>query len=112
VPNPERLLLPGMFVRVKLALGVAQEAITVPQRAVMRTPQGASVMVVGADGKVAVQPIKTDIAQGDSWVVTDGLKGGEQVIVDGLQKVKPGSPAKAVPADQPATAAAPSQAGK
>jgi membrane fusion protein (multidrug efflux system) len=112
VPNPERLLLPGMFVRVKLALGVAQEAITVPQRAVMRTPQGASVMVVGADGKVAVQPIKTDIAQGDSWVVTDGLRGGEQVIVDGLQKVKPGSPAKAVPADQPAAAAAPSQAGK
>jgi membrane fusion protein (multidrug efflux system) len=112
VPNPERLLLPGMFVRVKLALGVAQEAITVPQRAVVRTPQGASVMVVGADGMVAVQPITTDIAQGDSWVVTSGLQGGEQVIVDGLQKVKPGSPAKAVPADQPAAAAAPSQTGK
>jgi membrane fusion protein (multidrug efflux system) len=99
IPNPDRLLLPGMFVQVKLGLGVADDAITVPQRAVMRTPDGASVMVVGADGNVAVQPIKTDMAQGDSWIVTEGLKGGEKVIVDGLQKVKPGAPATAVPAD-------------
>lgn len=102
IPNPDRILLPGMFVQVKLALGVDDSAITVPQRAVMRTPQGASVMVVGADGNVAVQPIKTDLAQGDSWIVTDGLKGGEKVIVEGLQKVKPGMPAVPVPADSAA----------
>ena len=102
IPNPDRILLPGMFVQVKLALGVDDSAITVPQRAVMRTPQGASVMVVGADGNVAVQPIKTDLAQGDSWIVTDGLKGGEKVIVEGLQKVRPGMPAVPVPADSAA----------
>jgi membrane fusion protein (multidrug efflux system) len=118
VPNPDHLLLPGLFVKVRMALGVAQDAITVPQRAVMRTPQGATVYVVGADGNVLAQPIKTDIAQGDSWLVSEGLKGGEQVIVDGLQKVKPGAPAKAVPADQstgataPAAAAATAAAGK
>jgi len=99
IPNPDRILLPGMFVQVKLALGIADSAITVPQRAVMRTPQGAMVMVVGADGNVAAVPIKTDLAQGDSWIVTDGLKGGEKVIVEGLQKVKPGSPAVPVAAD-------------
>jgi len=99
IPNPDRILLPGMFVQVKLALGIADSAITVPQRAFMRTPQGAMVMVVGADGNVAAVPIKTDLAQGDSWIVTDGLKGGEKVIVEGLQKVKPGSPAVPVAAD-------------
>lgn len=106
IPNPDRILLPGMFVQVKLELGLAADAITVPQRAVMRTPQGAMVMVVGADGNVAAQPIKTDLAQGDAWIVTEGLKGGEKVIVEGLQKVKPGMPAVAVPADGGAAAPA------
>lgn len=106
IPNPDRILLPGMFVQVKLELGLADNAITVPQRAVVRTPAGATVMVVGDDGKVAVQPIKTDLAQGDAWIVTDGLKGGEKVIVEGLQKVKPGMPAVPVPEDGGAAAAA------
>lgn len=112
--NPDRLLLPGMYVRIRLEQGVAEDVITVPQRAVMRNPQGAAVLVVAADGKVEAQPIKTDTAQGDLWVVSDGLKGGEQVIVEGLQKAKPGATVKAVPAGQPAPGAAPAaaQAGK
>lgn len=109
-PNPERLLLPGMYVRIRLEQGVAEDAVTVPQRAVMRSPQGAAVLVVGADGKVAAQPIKTDAAEGDLWIVSDGLKGGEQVIVEGLQKTKPGATVKAVPASTGAPAQGPAQA--
>lgn len=96
VPNPDGFLLPGMFVRVRVQQAVAEQGITVPQRGVQRGPQGAFVMLV-RDGKVEVQPVTTGAAQGDVWVITDGLKGGEQVIVEGLQKVKPGAPAKAVP---------------
>ncbi|CAG9182325.1 efflux RND transporter periplasmic adaptor subunit [Cupriavidus respiraculi] len=96
-PNPRRELLSGTFVRVKIEQGLDQNALTVPQRALIRTAQGASVMVVGADGNVAAVPVKAPVAIGTDWVVTEGLKGGEQVIVEGLQKVKPGAPAKAVP---------------
>lgn len=96
-PNPRRELLSGTFVRVKIEQGMNQNALTVPQRALIRSAQGASVMVVGADGKVAVLPVKAPVAVGTDWVVTEGLKGGEQVIVEGLQKVKPGAPAKPVP---------------
>lgn len=96
IPNPDGFLLPGMFVRVRVQQAVAEQGITVPQRGVQRGPQGAYVMVV-RDGKVQTQPVTTGDAQGDVWVITDGLKGGEQVIVEGLQKVQPGAPAKAVP---------------
>lgn len=96
VPNPEAFLLPGMFVRVRVQQAVAEQGITVPQRGLQRGPQGAFVMVV-RDGKAEAQPVTTGTAQGDVWVITEGLKGGEQVIVEGLQKVKPGAPAKAVP---------------
>lgn len=98
IPNPERQLLPGMFVRVNVQQGVLADAITVPQRALVRGAHGAMVMVVGADGKVAPMPVDTAFAQGDRWVLNSGLKGGEQVIVEGLMKVRPGMPAKAVPA--------------
>lgn len=96
-PNPERLLLPGMYVRVRLEQAVDNNAITVPQRALQRNPQGATVMLVGADGKVAVQPVTVGDAQGDYWIITDGLKGGEQVIVEGVQHAQPGAVVKAVP---------------
>lgn len=105
VPNPDDFLLPGMFVRVRVQQAVAEQGITVPQRGVQRGPQGAFVMLV-RDGVVAVQPVTTGAAQGDVWVITDGLKGGEQVIVEGLQKVKPGAPAKAIPFGNAATAPA------
>jgi membrane fusion protein, multidrug efflux system len=106
-PNPERTLLPGMYARARLEQAVNEQAITVPQQAVQRTPDGASVMVVAADGKVAAQPIQTGTAQGNKWVVTQGLKNGDRVIVEGLQKAKPGATVKPVPWNAPANAAAP-----
>jgi membrane fusion protein (multidrug efflux system) len=96
-PNPDRFLLPGMYVRARLEQAVNESAITVPQQAVQRDNNGASVMTVGADDKVAPRPIKTGSAQGDKWIVTDGLKQGDVVIVEGLQKVQPGAPVKPVP---------------
>ncbi|HEX4870004.1 MAG TPA: efflux RND transporter periplasmic adaptor subunit [Moraxellaceae bacterium] len=113
-PNPQRVLLPGMYVRVRLAQAVADNAITVPQRALQRNSQGAYVMLV-KDGKVAVQPIEVGEAQGDQWIVQSGLAGGEQVIVEGLQKAPPGTPVKAVPfgaAPAGAPAGAPAVPGK
>jgi membrane fusion protein, multidrug efflux system len=108
-PNPDRSLLPGMYVRAKLEQAVNAAALTVPQQAVQRDLNGASVFVVGADNKVAVRPVKADTAQGDKWIVTEGLKAGDKVIVDGLQKVKPGAvvnPSPWQPAAAPAANAA------
>ena len=110
-PNAKRELLSGTFVRVKIEQGVDENALTVPQRALIRTAQGASVMVVGADGKVAVVPVKAPQAIDDRWIITEGLKGGEKVIVEGLQKVQPGAPAKAVPFQAPKTASTPATQG-
>lgn len=95
-PNPERMLLPGMFVRVRFPAASTDQAIHVPQRAVQSGPQGQSVMLVSAEGKVVAQPVKTGAMAGSDFVIVEGLKGGEQVIVDGLQKVRPGMPVKAV----------------
>ena len=96
-PNPQRTLLSGMYVRARLEQAVNEQAITLPQQAVMHGTDGASVLVVGADGKVAARPIKTESAQGDKWIVSQGLKAGEQVIVEGFQKTKPGATVKPVP---------------
>lgn len=97
-PNPKSLLLPGMFVRTVLEEGVKDEAILVPQRGVSRTPTGAAmVMVVGADEKVEVRMIQVERTVGDAWLVNDGLKVGDRVILEGLQKVRPGMPVKALP---------------
>ena len=105
-PNPERMLLPGLYVRARLEQAATENAILVPQQAVQRSPSGAAVMVVGADGKVAAQPVKTAGTQGNSWIIAEGLKAGDRVIVEGLQKVKPGAPVKPVPwkASAPANA--------
>lgn len=103
--NPEQLLLPGMFGTVRLAQGVMDKTVKVPQRAVMQSAQGASVYVVGADGKVAVRPVKTGGFTGRDWIITGGLANGDQVIVEGIQKVKPGSPAKPIPFGASAPAA-------
>lgn len=108
-PNPQRVLLPGMYVRVRLAQAVADKAITVPQRALQRSSQGAFVMLV-KDGKVAVQPVQVGEAQGDQWIVESGLAAGDQVIVEGLQKAPPGTPVKTVPFGAPPAAGAPAAA--
>jgi membrane fusion protein (multidrug efflux system) len=108
-PNPKKDLLPGMFVRARLEEGVNPDAILVPQQAVSRDQKGMPfALVVGADRKVERRPIATDRAIGDAWLVTSGLKRGEQVIVDGLQKVRPGAEVKPVAAG----AAAPKQAAR
>ncbi|HLX94876.1 MAG TPA: HlyD family secretion protein, partial [Verrucomicrobiae bacterium] len=113
-PNPDHLLLPGMFARGVLEQAVDAQAITVPQRGVSIGPNGnATALVVGADGKVAARVIKIGQAVGNKWVVTDGLKAGEQVVVEGLQKVQPGMVAKPIPfnaaGDNSAPPAAPAQ---
>ncbi len=97
VPNPQGQLLPGLYVRVRLEQAQASNAITLPQQAVTRSNQGDSVMVVGADGKVSPRPIKIGSAKGNQWVVLEGLKAGEQVMVDGFQKLRPGATVKPVP---------------
>lgn len=96
VPNPTGELLPGLFVRVRLEQSRAKDAITLPQQAVTRTGQGDSVMVVGSDGKVSPRPVKIGSAKGNDWVVLSGLAAGEQVMVDGFQKLQPGAVVKPV----------------
>jgi membrane fusion protein (multidrug efflux system) len=110
-PNPKRELLPGTFVRIRVPQAVSDKAIKVPQRAVMGGAQGQYVMLV-EDGKATPRPVKTASMAGEDWVVSEGLKGGEQVIVNGLQKARPGTPVKAVPLKTVAAPAAAAVAEK
>ena len=97
-PNPKHTLLPGMFVRAILEEGVNEHAILVPQQGVTRNPAGnAMVMVVGSEEKVEPRVIKVVRTVGDNWLVSEGLKAGDRVILEGLQKALPGTPVKAVP---------------
>ena len=110
IANPQGLLLPGMYVRTRLVQGQIANAMLVPQQAVTRGPQGDSVLVIGEGGKATPRNIKVGGASGSNWIVLDGLKAGEQVIVEGFQKMRPGAPVKPVPwtgaAAHPAPAAA------
>lgn len=91
-PNPQKLLLPGMFVTARLGEGVSEDAILVPQQGVTHNAQGEpTALVVTPDNKVELRVIKTDRAIRDKWLVTDGLHVGDRVIVDGLQKAQPGA---------------------
>jgi membrane fusion protein (multidrug efflux system) len=97
VPNPEGLLLPGMFVRVTVGQGVMTDGILAPQQGVSRDPIGnATALVVGADNKVEFRKLKAERAIGDKWLVTAGLKVGDKLIVEGTDKARPGSTVKAV----------------
>src|SRR5271170_2247233 len=114
MPNPERLLLPGMFVREVIQEGVRQGAVLAPQQGISHNQKGEpNALVVGPDNTVELRTIETDRAIGDQWMVTSGLKPGDRVIVEGIQSAKPG--AKVVPEEyrppdektaQPPTAAA------
>ena len=109
VPNPKGELLPGLYVRVRIEQAQVNDAIALPQQAVTRTQQGDTVTVVGADGKLSKRNVKISAAQGNRWIVLEGLKAGEQVMVDGFQKLQmmpPGTPVKAVPWTKPGTAPA------
>ncbi|HEX2529798.1 MAG TPA: efflux RND transporter periplasmic adaptor subunit [Geminicoccus sp.] len=99
-PNPEGILLPGMFVRAEIKAGVDPEGILVPQRAVSRDPKGrATALVVAAEDKVEQRILVTDRTVGDQWLVSEGVKAGERVIVEGLQKVRPGAVVKVIEAE-------------
>ncbi len=94
-PNPQRVLLPGMFVRAVVKEGVHDQAILVPQQAVSRDVKGNPMtLVVGAEEKVQVRPLTLDRALGDKWLVTAGLNAGDRVILEGMQKVRPGAAVK------------------
>ena len=96
MPNPERLLLPGMFVREEIQEGVRQDAVLAPQQGISHDQKGQpNALVVGPDNTVELRTITTDRAIGDQWLVTSGLKPGDRVIVEGIQSAKPG--AKVVP---------------
>ena len=115
VPNPQQLLLPGMYVRVRIHQAQADNAILLPQQAVTRSTQGDTVLVVAPDNSFAPRPIQISQAQDNNWVVVGGLKPGEKVMVDGFMKLRPGmkqvTPVAATvgaakPATPPASAAA------
>ena len=98
-PNPERILLPGMFVRAVVEEGVSENAILVPQQGVTRNPKGDPIaLVVDGEGKVEQRALEIDRAIGDRWLVTRGLSPGDRLVVEGLQKVRPGDTVRAVPA--------------
>lgn len=90
-PNPKRELLPGTFVKVRIAQAENRDALSVPIKAVQSTPRGQQVLTVAADNKVVPKPIKTSEMRGSEWIVTEGLSEGERVIVNGLQKAQPGA---------------------
>jgi len=97
-PNPKSVLLPKMFVRAIITEGIKRDAILVPQQAVNRTPKGLPyVLIVGKEGKVERKMLELDRAIGNKWLVVSGLNPGDQVIVEGLQFVRPGMPVKATP---------------
>ena len=95
-PNPKRELLPGMYVRVQIEQGIDSDAIAVPQQAIQRNNGGGSeVFVVNNDGRVTIQPVKIGSLQDGMWFVTDGLKSGDKVVVEGFQKFAPGDKVRA-----------------
>ncbi|WP_408998618.1 efflux RND transporter periplasmic adaptor subunit [Syntrophus buswellii] len=97
-PNPEGILLPGMYARAVIEEGVNEQALLVPQQGVSRDPKGNPLaLVVDADGKVQQRMLKVDRTIGDKWLVSSGLAAGDRVIVEGAQKVKPGIPVQVVP---------------
>jgi RND family efflux transporter MFP subunit len=96
IPNPERILLPGMFVREQIDEGMRQDAVLAPQQGITHDQKGQpNALVVGPDNVVELRVLTTDRAAGDQWVITSGLKVGDRVIVEGLQSARPGS--KVVP---------------
>ena len=112
VANPDGALMPGMYVRGRIAQQQVDSAVLLPQQAVQRTTQNDTAMVVGADGRPSVRVIKLGGTENGSWIVLEGLKPGEQVIVDGFQKIRPGGTVKPVAwnSGAPAAAATPSSA--
>ncbi len=110
LPNPDRRLLPGMFVSLRLTAGHLDNAFLLPQAVVQRDDAGAYVLVVAKDGKVEERRVETHGMTRTDWIITGKLADGDQVIVSGIQKVKPGATAKAVPAGEDSAGSAPAAA--
>lgn len=109
-PNPRGELLPGMFVRAQLTQGLRRNALLVPQRGVTRNPRGeATVLVVGEDNKIVERVVHAERAIDNEWLITSGLSAGDRVVVDGLQKVRPGAEVRVVEAGATAESAAVAQ---
>ena len=96
VPNPDRVLLPGQFVKVRFKGSLKTEAILVPQRSVQQGPTGSIVYVLGEGDKVEIRDVKATGWQGSQWLIEDGLRQGDRVVVDGMQKLAPGAQVKPV----------------
>ena len=98
-PNPHHDLYPGLFVRARIQQGVAENVYLVPQQAIVRMPDGSSVAwVVESDGKVNPHPVQIAQSMGDKWVVTDGLHANDQLVIEGLQRIRPGAEVHPTPA--------------
>ncbi|MDH1264959.1 efflux RND transporter periplasmic adaptor subunit [Pseudomonas sp. GD03944] len=98
-PNPDHLLLPGMFVHAQLSSGMNDKAILAPQQGVTRNPRGEpTALVVGADNKVELRVLKAERTAGNAWLIDEGLSEGDRLITEGLQFIQPGAEVKAVPA--------------
>lgn len=112
-PNPQNILLPGMFVRAKVTQAMVPDAILVPQPGVTRDPKGgATVLVVNAENKAELRPVETGEAVGPNWLITKGLQPGDKVIVEGLQRIQPGATVRPVPAGSaPSRPAGPARPG-
>jgi len=108
VPNPDGLLRPGMTGRLHVTYAVVENAVVIPQKAVTEMLGRTFVSVVGEGGKVEQRPVKTGDRVGDQWLIEAGLSAGETVVVEGVQKARPGTVVKAVPlsANAPAASAA------
>jgi membrane fusion protein, multidrug efflux system len=108
VPNPDNVILPGMYVRALVGSGVRQNALLAPQQGIARDPKGhTTAMVVGADGNAEARAVQVSRTVGDKWLVEGGLVAGDKVIVEGLQKIRPGAPVQATEAAAGPPAAAP-----
>ena len=96
-PNPEQILLPGLYVRVRLAQGVDQQALVVPEQAIQRTADGNSTVVLIKDGKATFTPIQVGPRTDTGYIVYQGIQAGDQLMVEGFQKVRPGAPVQPMP---------------
>jgi RND family efflux transporter MFP subunit len=102
VKNPGCLLRPGFYARARIVARVLKDAVVVPQRAVSEVQGAYQLGIIGADGKAEIRPVKVGAQTGSDWVIASGLKAGEKVVVEGLQKIRAGSPVEAKPWTPPA----------
>lgn len=110
-PNPEQILLPGLYVRVRLAQGTDPKAIIVPEQAIQRTADGNNTVVLIKDGKAAFTPIQVGPRAGQGYIVYQGIQAGDELVVEGFQKIRPGAPVQPMPWKNPSDAQPGAQSG-